>query len=153
MATQVAENSAKELREKLVKEMQGKIDETNKTRDGKGTRLFVGQTRGKNPQIVTWEAFDEGDSASLPATIAEFVELTKAPDEKALVSYLVEGFNAAQYTAASDPVAEFVEASWPEEVQKGFRATVRMYAANTGVSIEDSASLIKPGIVKVHGPK
>ena len=67
--------------------------------------------------------------------------------------YLIDGYNDAAYTAASDPVAEFVDATWAEDVQKQFRLVVRNYANATGVSIEDAVALIKPGIVKSQKSK
>jgi hypothetical protein len=114
----------------------------------KGTLLRVGQTRGKNPQMVVWEAFDEAMPHTLPSSLDEFVKLTQVEKESDLVSYVIDGYNSAQYTQASDPVAEFVEASWSEDVQKQFRMAVRNYANAAEVSIEDAATLIKPGIVK-----
>jgi len=132
---------------------QTEVDAVNEKRkvDGKypkGTLLRMGQTRGKNPQIVTWEAFDESHPETMPVSLSEFMDLTKVQDEKLIVSFLVDGYNSSQYTAASDPIAEFVEASWPEEIQKNFRMAVRNYATATVSSIEDAVALIKPGIVK-----
>lgn len=121
---------------------------TNEARTGKGTRVRVGQTRGRNPQVISYEAFDESKPDTLPSSLSEFMDLTKTQDEKVIVSLLIDGFNSAQYTQASDPVAEFVEATWPEDVQKQFRIVVRNYANATNVSIEDAVALIKPGIVK-----
>lgn len=145
MATEA--KSASDVREAQVAEFQKKADATNETRTGKGTRLRVGQTRGKNPQVINWEAFDESKPDTLPGTLSEFMELTKVSDEKAIVSYLVDGFNSQAYTAASDPIAEFVDPSWDEDVQRQFRLVVRNYANATGQSIEDAVNLIKPGIV------
>ena len=132
---------------------QAEVDAVNEKRkvDGKfpkGTLLRMGQTRGKNPQIVTWEAFDESLPETLPKSLTEFMDISKVQDESLIVSYLIDGYNAAQYTAASDPVAEFVDASWPDDIQKNFRMAVRNYATATGASIEDASNLIKPGIVK-----
>jgi len=138
--------TASELREKMVAEMQTKVDESNKARTGKGTRLRVGQTRGKNPQVITWEAFDESAPDTLPKTLSEFMEVSKVQDEPLIVSYLIAGYNDAQYTAASDPIAEFVNPAWSDDVQKQFRLVVRNYSNATGVSIEDAVALIKPGI-------
>ena len=135
-----------DVRNQLLEETQKKADEQNATRTGKGTRVRVGQTRGKNPQVITWEAFDDSKPDTLPATLAEFMEISKTQDEKTIVSYLVDGFNSAQYTAASDPIAEFVNPAWSEDVQRQFRLVVRNYANATGVSIEDAVALIKPGI-------
>lgn len=146
MATEAT--SAQDLREKQVAAMQEKADEQNKTRTGKGTRIRVGQTRGKNPQVITWEAFDDSLPDSLPKTLAEFMEIAKVSEEGPLTALLIDGFNASAYSAASDPIAEYVNPVWPEEVQKQFRMVVRNYAAATQCSIEDAVALIKPGIEK-----
>lgn len=118
----------------------------NATRSGKGTRVKVGSTRGKNPQAISFENFDESLPDTLPKTLSEFMDVAKVNDENLIVQYLIDGFNDAQYTAASDPVAEFVNPAWDLDVQKQFRLVVRNYANATGVSIEDAVALIKPGI-------
>lgn len=121
----------------------------NANRSGKGTRVTVGYTRGRSTTRITYEAFDETQPDTLPADLAEFLELTKSmggKDEKNVLAWVIDGFNSSQYTAASDPIAEFVEASWPEDIQKNFRLVVRNYSQATGVSLEDSVKLIKPGI-------
>lgn len=141
-------DAAKTEQELAVEAADAKAKETNATRTGKGTRVRVGQTRGRNPQVISYENFDESLPDTLPKTLSEFMEIAKVSDETTIVSYLIDGFNAAMYTAASDPVAEFVEPTWPEDVQKQFRLVVRNYANATGVSIEDAVALIKPGIVK-----
>lgn len=148
MATAVTSVSATEAREKLVAERQKEVDAINAKREGKGTRVRVGQTRGKNPQIIVWEAFDESLPKTLPESVPEFLEMTKTEDEKLYLSYLIGGYNDAQYTAASDPIAEYVNPAWDDKAQAGFRVTVRQYAQNAGVSIEDAVALIKPGIEK-----
>lgn len=127
-----------------------KAEEINKSRSGKGTRIKVGQTRGRNPQVISYEVFNEKMTDTLPVTLSEFMELTKVQDEPTIMSYLIDGFNLSSYTTASDPVAEFVDASWPDDVQKGFRTVVRNYAQNVGVSIEDAANLIKPAYLNAQ---
>jgi hypothetical protein len=140
--------AAKTEQELALEAAELKATETNSARTGKGTRVKVGQTRGRNPQVISYEYFDESLPDSLPKTLSEFMEITKIDDEKVIVSYIIDGFNSANYVAASDPVAEFVEPTWPDDVQKQFRLVVRNYANATGVSIEDAVALIKPGIVK-----
>jgi hypothetical protein len=139
-----AEKTALELASEAA---QKKAEETNAARTGKGTRVKVGMTRGRNPQVISFENFDDSQPDTLPSTLSEFMEITKVNDEKVIVSYLLDGFNSANYTQASDPVAEFVEPTWSEDVQKQFRLVVRNYSNATGVSIEDAVALIKPGIV------
>ena len=122
---------------------------TNAARTGKGTRVKVGSTRGKNPQPISFEQFDTELPDTLPKTLSEFMDLVSEADktEAAIVGFIIDGFNDAQYTAASDPIAEYVDPSWPEDVRKGFRIVVRNYSQNAKVSIEDAVALIKPGII------
>jgi len=136
--------------EKALEAKTKEVAADNAKRTGKGTRLRVGQTRGRNPQVITFEAFDESLPDTLPATLSEFMTLAKTDDEKLITSYLIDGYNSASYTLASDPIAEFVDAAWSEDLQKGFRTSVRAYSVNAGVSIEDSVALIKPGIAAAH---
>jgi hypothetical protein len=145
MATEAT--SVDTLKDAKLAETQKVADKTNSERTGKGTRVRVGQTRGKNPQVITWEAFDESKPETCPTTPAEFMSITGVKEDKALVALLIDGYNSAQYTAASDPIAEYVEPTWDEDLQKQFRLAVRNYSNATGASIEDSVNLIKPGIV------
>jgi len=119
----------------------------NEGKTGKGLRSFLGMTRGRNPQEIQFENWDDSQPDTLPLTLSEFMDLRKVTDEKDIVRRLILGDNEILYSEASDPVAEFVDASWPEDVQKQFRIVVRNYANATGVSIEDAVALIKPGIV------
>ena len=144
------EQAEKEARKEALKardaDQTKREKELNAGRAGKGTRAFLGMTRGRNPQEIQYEAFDRSLPETLPVTLSEFMEITKVSDEPLIVSYLLDGFNDAAYSIASDPTAEYVDASWSEEVQKQFRIVVRNYAQATGVSIEDAVALIKPGI-------
>lgn len=131
----------------------------NANRTGKGTRVFLSMTRGRNPQKVQYENWDVSLPETLPTTLSEFMTLTgidKMPGntgEEAIVRRLILGDNELNYKEASDPIAEFVEASWPLDVQKQFKLVVRNYANATKVSIDDAVALIKPGIVKSQAPK
>jgi hypothetical protein len=127
-------------------------DEENSKRTGVGVRVRVGQTRGKSPLVITWEAFDESKPETLPTKIPQFMEVTGVKDEPTLVAYLIGGYNDANYTAASDPLAEFVELTWKDDVQTQFRLVVRNYSRGANVSLEDAVALIKPGFVKQFGP-
>lgn len=139
--------AAKEALKAREVEIAAKEKALNEGRTGKGTRAFIGMTRGRNPQMIQYEGFDESQPKTLPTSLSEFMEVAKVSDEPTIVGYLIDGFNSAAYTTASDPVAEYVDASWPEDVQKQFRLVVRNYSVATGVSIEDAVALIKPGIV------
>lgn len=142
--TEAAKTEADVLREKLEAEAEA----TNKSRSGKGTRLKVGSTRGKNPQPISFENFDTAQPDTLPKTLSEFMDIVSEEDksEASIVSFIIDGYNDAQYSAASDPIKEYVNPSWPDDVQKGFRLVVRNYSVNAKVSIEDAVALIKPGI-------
>jgi hypothetical protein len=139
------QKSAKELE---LEAKQKEADAINKDRTGVGTRVRVGQTRGKNPIVISWEAFDESQPATLPTTMKQFMEVTEVKDEPSLVSFLIGGLNDANYTAASDPLAEFVDLSWPQDAQTQFRLVVRNYSRGANVSLDDAVKLIKPGFVK-----
>lgn len=139
--------AAKDALKARATEMEAEEKTLNAGKTGKGVRTFLGMTRGRNPQKIQYEAFDETQPETLPKSLSEFMDIAKVSDEAVIVGYLLDGFNSAAYTAASDPVAEFVDASWSEDVQKQFRLVVRNYSNATGVSIEDAVALIKPGIV------
>ena len=146
-------DEAKSAKEIELEAKQKEADAANASRTGIGTRVRVGQTRGKNPLVISWEAFDESKPETLPTTIQQFMEVTKVADEPSLVSFLVGGLNDANYTAASDPLAEFVDLAWPQEAQTQFRLVVRNYSRGAQVSLEDAVSLIKPGFEKQFQPK
>ena len=130
-------------------EMDAREAKLNADRTGKGTRLFLGLTRGRNPQEIQFENWDESKPETLPTTLSEFMELRKgvADSEPAIMRRLILGDNETLYDEASDPVREFVDMTWPEEVQKAFKQVIRGYSNNAGVSIEDAVTLIKPGFV------
>jgi len=148
--TTVAEDTEKAKADALKArnaDMEKREKELNAGKTGKGLRVFLGMTRGRNPQEIQYENWDESQPETLPATLSEFMELRKVTDEKDIIRRLILGDNDVLYSEASDPVAEFVEASWPEDVQKQFRLVVRNYATAASLSIEDAVALIKPGIV------
>jgi len=125
-----------------------KAEETNKSRTGLGTRVTVTQTRGKGTQVISYESFDESKIDTIPQTVQDFVNTTKTSDDKTLAGYLWRGFNALAYETASDPIAEFVNKSWSDDVQLQFRTAVRNYSRGVQCSIEDAVALIKPGFDK-----
>jgi len=140
-------------RELEVERKTAEADVTNKGRSGVGTRVRVGQTRGKNPMVITWEAFDDSQPATLPTSIQQFMEVTKVEKEAELVGFLIVGYNDSLYTAASDPLAEYVDATWPADAQTQFRLVVRNYSRGASVSLEDAVMLIKPGFAKQFASK
>lgn len=137
---------------KEIDAKQKSADEDNDTRTGVGLRVRVGQTRGRNPMVISWEAFDESQTKTLPTGIQNFMEVTKVKDEPTLVSFLISGYNDAAYTAASDPLAEYVENTWSPEAQNQFRLVVRNYSRGANVSLDEAVALIKPGFVRQFSP-
>lgn len=105
-----------------------------------------GKTRGKNPREIEYERFDREKNDNLPKTIKEFMEATGVKDEPALVDYLIDGFNDAQYSAASDEIGEFINDAWDKETQGQFRLAVRNFSKLSGKSIEDTVTMLKPAI-------
>ncbi len=140
-------------------DMEKREKELNASRTGVGTRIFLGMTRGRNPQEIQYENWDESQPTTLLTTFAQVLDLHKTRGqegdvaEKEIVRRWTLGDNDILYQEASDPVAEFVEQTWPEDVQKGFRLVVRNYSINAKVSIEDAVALIKPGIVASQAAK
>jgi hypothetical protein len=125
----------------------------NAKRTGKGTRYTLAMTRGKGTTEVNYESFHLDKPDTLPGDLTEFMALTEkfgGRKDENLLAWLVDGFNENQYTAASDPIADFVNAAWADELKKNFRLAVRNYSNGVGVTIEDAVSLIKPGFDKMH---
>jgi len=123
------------------------VEATNKARTGKGTRLKAGSTRGKGTMPIKYEQFDETQPDTLPTSLAEFAALTGIQDPATLLGFIIVGYNDAQYVAASDPIAEFVVPSWPDDRKLAFRLAVRNYSkaltsAGIETSIEDAAKFI-----------
>lgn len=152
-----AEEKAKaEARAKEIAKAQEEADKVNASRSGKGTRVQVGSTRGRATQVIKYENWDDSKPDTLPTSFAEVIDIHKARNqegdfaEKEIVRRWILGDNDILYSEASDPVAEFVEATWPEDIQKQFRIVVRNYATATVISIEDAVALIKPGFVKAQ---
>jgi len=127
--------------------------ENEKRAKNVGTRMFVGKTRGKGSQVITYENFDDSIPESLPTSIQQFMDVTNQKDEPALVKFLIAGYNADLYQAASDPLKEFVDPTWPEDAQTQFRLVVRNYSRGANVSLDDAVELIKPGFVKQFSKK
>jgi hypothetical protein len=147
-AEEKAEREAREkARADAVAAKQKIADAENAKRTGQGTRLLVGTTRGRSTVPFTYEAFDSSLPETMPKSVEDFMGLTTT-DDGPLLNYLVEGYNSLSEKNAADPVNEFVDASWPEDVQKRFKIVIRNYSNDANVSIEDAVSLLKPGIQK-----
>jgi hypothetical protein len=158
MATEA--NNVEAVKEQQIAATQAKVDAINADRGtNKGTRLVVGQTRGKGSQVITFEKFDENKPELNPTSIAEFMTLAKIESneagEKVLVSYLIDGYNSQSYANASDPIAEYVEPTWTPDEQKGFKLVVKNFAAQLSMTVEDAVNVIKPqfvaGLAKKRG--
>lgn len=148
LAREKAEKAAAE--ENAKRQTEEGEGENKKVIQKVGTRVMVGATRGKNPQIITWEAFDDALPTSLPKSVAQFMELVTTKEDL-LVDYLIRGLNAANYEAASDPLAEFVVSKWAADVQSTFRQAVRNYSRGLGIPLEDAVAIIRPGFVQKFG--
>lgn len=129
-------------------DMERREKELNKGKSGIGKRAFIAMTRGKNPTEIQYEAFDEAQPDTLPTSIQQFMEVTSVKDEPSLVAFLISGLNDSAYTAASDPLREYVDLTWPDDAQTQFRLVVRNYSRGASVSLEDAVALIKPGFSK-----
>lgn len=127
----------------------------NEGRTGKGTRATVGYTRGKGSQRIIYESFDESQPDTLPSSLDEFMSLSEVKDEKAIVALLIDGFNSSQYANASDPISEYANVAWPDEVQKQFKVSVRnlVNATNGVLSLEAAATVIRTEIDKAQSSK
>lgn len=112
-----------------------------------------GKTRGKNPRDIEYMAFDLEKPDSLPKSLNEFMEATGVKEQADIVSYLVDGFNSAQYSAASDEIGEFINDAWDKDTQAQFRLAVRNYSKLLGSDIETAVNLIKPGVDKAWEAK
>lgn len=139
----VEATSAKELE---LEKAQAEADIINKGRSGIGTRLKVGMTRGRGTMVIKYEQWDESLPETLPKNPQQFMDVV-TKDADRLAKYLIAGHNDELYTTASDPLAEFVEPTWPDDAQTQFRLVVRNYSRGANVSIEDAVALIKPGFV------
>lgn len=147
MTTTSDEKAEKEAIKARNAEMTTREKTLNESRSGKGTRVFLGMTRGRNPQEIQYENWDDSQPETLPLTLSEFMELRKVSDEKDIVRRLILGDNEIFYTEASDPIAEFVDAAWDDKFKVNFRMVIRNYSQATKLSIEDTVALLKPAMV------
>lgn len=120
-----------------------KCDAANSAKTGVGTRLHFGRTRGKGSSLVFWEAFDESKPETLPKDSVEFQNVTNVTDPVKLLNYLIEGYNAEQYEAASDPIAEYIVPTWDTDKVKQFRIVVRNYSNMLKKTIDQAATEIR----------
>lgn len=141
-----AEVSKESVRDAAIKAAEAKAAEENGKRTGKGLRLKVGSTRGKNPQVITFEAFDLDSPDTLPSDFAEFQTLSGVADEKEIVELLIIGHNAKAYSLASDPIAEYYEPDWTPDMRSGFKASVKGLTATGVINLETAVQLVKGAI-------
>jgi hypothetical protein len=119
----------------------------NASKTGKGLRIFLGMTRGRNPQEIEYEQWDDSQPETLPTTLSEFMDIRKISDEKDIIRRLILGDNDVLYSEASDPIAEFIDASWDDDFKRNFRLVIRNYSNATKLSIDDTVALLKPAMV------
>jgi hypothetical protein len=151
-AEKQAEKDAMKAREKEIAEKQ---KDANQNKKGIGVRTFYGMTRGRNPQMISYDQWDVDQEiekvSTVPTSFAEVLDINKTRGldgdaaEKEIVKRWLLGDNEMLYKEASDPVAEFVEASWDDADKKAFKLVIKNYATSTATSIEDTVALFKPG--------
>lgn len=140
-----AEDLAAERKGEAEKVAGEKVKRTNEARTGKGPRLTFGWTRGKNSQLFYYEQYDRTVKDSCPTTIEEVMSLI-SDSEPILVGYILDGWNAESYSNSSDPANEFVDDSWPEDVQKQFKIALKNFSTASNLSLEAAAAVLKPAI-------
>lgn len=144
-----AKEAAKKAREEATAAKQKLADAENATRSGMGTRQVVGTTRGRNTVPFIYEAFSGDFADSLPKSVDDFLGFTKLDgDNPLVVTYLIEGYNSISESNGSDPLNEYIDSTWPEDVQKRFKVVIRNYSQDSNMSIEDTVDLLRDGIVK-----
>lgn len=107
-----------------------------------------GSTRGKNPRKIEYLAFDLEKPDTLPLSVTEFMEVTGVKEQPEIVALLVDGFNASQYSAASDEIGEYINDAWDKDTQAQFRLAVRNMMKLTGFEVEQVVNMLKPAIEK-----
>lgn len=116
--------------------------------------LAEGSTRGKNPRKITYNKFDLEKPENLPVNLTEFLEATKESNgnkaftEKEMLDFVIDGFNLASYSAASDEIGEFIPDAWDKETAAQFRLAVRNTSKLAGFSIEDTVKMLLPAVEK-----
>lgn len=128
-----------------VTALESEVARLNAGKSGKGTRFVLANTRGKGSVQIKYAAFDSDVVGSLPETVSEFMDLSGVTDEGELVSFLITGFNDASYKRASDPVSEFVNPAWPNEIAESFKLAVKNLV-KAGLDIDKVVAMVKPGI-------
>lgn len=107
-----------------------------------------GKTRGKNPRDIEYKKFDLEQPETLPKTLAEFMEVTGVKAQDEILSYVIDGFNAAQYSAASDEIGEFIPDHWDKETSNQFRLAVRNTSKLANLDIETVVKMLMPAVEK-----
>ena len=141
-----ATETKEQVREAAMKAAEEAAKAENAKRSGKGLRIQVNSTRGKNPQVISYEAFDKDAAETLPADFAEFQSLTQVSDEREIVELLIIGYNQKAYTLASDPIAEYYEPDWTPDIRSGFKASVKGLTATGVLSLEQAVTAVKAAL-------
>jgi hypothetical protein len=105
-----------------------------------------GKTRGRNPREIEYQGFDLEKPDTLPKSLEEFMNVSGVKEDKEILDYLIDGFNAAKYSEASDEIGEFINDAWDKDTQSQFRLAVRNFSKIAGKTIEESVDLLKPSI-------
>ena len=107
-----------------------------------------GKTRGKSPRDIEFLQIDLEQPLTVPQTLAEFMELTGVKEQVEILSYTIDGWNAAQYSAASDEIGEFIPDTWDKDTSGQFRLAVRNTSKLTGLDIETVVKMLMPAVEK-----
>lgn len=141
-------NEEKTALELEREQMEKDATAVNAGRSGVGTRVKVGSTRGKATQNIKYEYFDESQPDTLPKSLKEFcntVGLKLDSDGTQLVPLLITGYNDQQYTEASDPIAEYLNPAWGDDVKTQFRIAVRSIFKMQDLTLAEVVAMVKPG--------
>ena len=145
----MADEVKTEEKEVRVNPFQAEVDSKNKELgNSKGFRLFCGFTRGKGSIPFKYQGFDTDSAETLPSSMKEFMELTGIQKQEELLELVIDGYNARALTQASDPIAEYVNGNWDDDTKTQFRLIIRNMVKSMGLSIEEAANAIKPGVEK-----
>ena len=147
MADTDLKDDQKSRKVELLK-LENELEAQNAQLSGVGVRWFAAMTRGKGSQVIKYQGFDTSKPETCPTTVEQFVSVTGIKGNSDLTGLLIVGYNDQQYTESSDPIAEFVNAAWPDDTKLQFRTAVRTIAKMQEISIEDAVALVKPGTEK-----
>lgn len=102
--------------------------------------------KGNKDKKVTYRAINE-DTERPDNPMDAALELSNG-DLAIFWKRFVNGYNEAMYTEVADPIAEFIDASWSDDIKKSFRTSVNALAKTLGMDKEDVATFL---VAKMKG--